>query len=116
MCYLFDRPTYHLTSLQARVVILECLPFFRDFLDGESDIELVYSHDGVKGEVQRVTVKESDVGGGGGKKDRGRKKDKDKDGSGGRDGKDKKGKGKQGVRQEIRRQWRQGWQRQKMKR
>ena len=75
---------------------------FRDFLDGESDIELVYSHDGVKGEVQRVTVKESEVGGGGGKKDRGRKKDKDKDGSGGRDGKDKKGKG--------RLDWRKGWQ------
>ena len=66
----------------------------RDFLDGESEIELVYSHDGVKGEVHRVTVKESEVGGGGGKKDRGRKKDKDKDGSGGKDGKDKKGKGR----------------------
>ena len=70
------------------------LHFRRDFLDGESDIELVYSNDGEKEEVQRVTVKESEVGGGGGKKDRGRKKDKgDKDGSGGRDGKDKKGKG-----------------------
>ena len=70
------------------------LPPRRDFLDGESDIELVYSREGDKEEVQRVTVKESEGGGGGaGKKDRGRKKDKDKDGSGGRDGKDKKGKG-----------------------
>ena len=86
--YLSIRPSKISILLFARLLS-------REFLDGELDIELVYSHDGVKGEVQRVTVKESEAGGGGSKKDRGRKKDKgDKDGSGGRDGKDKKGKGK----------------------